>query len=73
MPTDDEILRRVRTHQLARDLVNETAAGHVSDETAARLAELTLPPLKRQWVRDQVVGIRTSQKTPGKTPCPENH
>ena len=58
----DEITRKVKLHQLARDLVNETVAGHVSDETSAKLAELALPPLKRQWVRNQVKGIRNSQE-----------
>jgi hypothetical protein len=58
---DDETLRKVRLHQLARDLVNETVAGHVSDETAKQIAEISLPALKRQWVRDQVEGIRNAR------------
>jgi hypothetical protein len=63
MPTDfDAILRKTRLHQLACDIVNDTVAGHISDETAAKIAELSLPPLKRQWVRDQVEGIRNSQE-----------
>jgi hypothetical protein len=59
---NNEIARKVKLHQLARDLVNETVAGHVSDETSSKLAELALPPLKRRWVRDQVEGIRNNSQ-----------
>jgi hypothetical protein len=59
--TDEEVLRKNRLHLLARDVVNEVVAGRLTDETAAEVAELTLPPLKRQWVREQVAGIRQSR------------
>jgi hypothetical protein len=59
--SNDETLRKVRLHQLARDLVNATVAGHISDETAEQIAEISLPPLKRQWVREQVKGIRNAR------------
>lgn len=62
MPTiDDEVLRKNRLHLLARDVVNDVVAGRLTDETASKIAELTLPPLKRQWVREQVAGIRESR------------
>lgn len=59
---DEEILRRQRLHQLAREIVNKIVAGSLDNETATKVADLTLPPLKRQWVRDQVAGIRNSQE-----------
>jgi hypothetical protein len=58
----EDILRKTRLHQLACDIVNDTVNGRISDETATKITELSLPPLKQQWVRDQVKGIRSSQK-----------
>jgi hypothetical protein len=62
MPTtDEEVLRKNRLHLLARDVVNEVVAGRLTDETAAEIAEVALPTLKRQWALDQVAGIRKSR------------
>jgi hypothetical protein len=62
MYSDDEILRRNRLHRLAREIVNDAVAGRLTDETVDKIAEVTLPPLKQQWVREQVAGIRRSQE-----------
>jgi hypothetical protein len=63
--TDKEILRKNRLHLLARDVVNEVVAGRLTDKTGAEIAELALPPLKQQWVREQVEGIRGSRGVGG--------
>ena len=62
MSTDEEVLHKTQLHQLARDIVNETVAGKISNETAGKIAEVALPPLKRQWVRDQVRGIQSAKE-----------
>jgi hypothetical protein len=62
LPPDDDTVRKIKIHQLARDLINATVAEHITDEMSAKIAALTLPPLKQQWVRDQVEGIRNSWK-----------
>ncbi len=54
---NDEILRKTRMHDLARQLVNETVAGNISLDTTDKIARLTLPPLKREWVWGQIDGI----------------
>ena len=58
--SDDKILQKTRIHQLARDIVNDTVTGELSLETSERIAEIALPSLKQQWVRDQIHGIQKS-------------
>lgn len=59
---NDEILRKTRMHDMARQIVNETVTGKLSLDTSEKIAALTLPPLKQAWVRDQVTGILTAEK-----------
>ena len=62
--SDADVARRERAHRLALEIVNAAVAGQISDEKAQQVAAITLPPLKRAWVEQQIRGRRGAESSP---------
>lgn len=62
--SDADVARRERAHRLALEIVNAAVAGQISDEKAQQVAAITLPPLKRAWVEQQIRGRRAAEPSP---------